>query len=52
MHRMPGHRAAGDTAIVAFQLVGTRTDKVPARDVLYYFSTATLRKYAGLRLSL
>ena len=41
-------RLYGDTAIVAFKLVGTPTDKSPDRDVLYYFNTGTFLKRDGV----
>src|SRR5210317_700281 len=40
-------RIYGDTAIVAFKLVGTPTDKAAAGDVLYYFNTGTFLKRQG-----
>ncbi len=40
-------RLYGDTAIVAFKLVGTPTDKSADRDVLYYFNTGTFLKQNG-----
>jgi hypothetical protein len=41
-------RLYGDTAIVAFRLVGTPTDKSSDRDVLYYFNTGTFLKKNGV----
>jgi hypothetical protein len=41
-------RLYGDTAIVAFRLVGTPTDKSENSDVLYYFNTGTFRKRDGV----
>lgn len=41
-------RLYGDTAIVAFKLVGTPTDKSPDQDVLYYFNTGTFLKRNGV----
>jgi hypothetical protein len=41
-------RLYGDTAIVAFKLVGTPTDKAPDKDVLYYFNTGTFLKRDGV----
>lgn len=41
-------RVFGDTAIVAFKLVGTPTDKAVDGDVLYYFNTGTFLKRDGL----
>jgi Domain of unknown function (DUF4440) len=41
-------RLYGDTAIVAFKLVGTPTDKSPDRDVLYYFNTGTFLRRDGV----
>ena len=40
-------RIFGNTAIVAFRLVGTPTDKVSPGDVLYYFNTGTFLKRDG-----
>ena len=40
-------RISGDTAIVAFKLVGTPTDKTAPGDVLYYFNTGTFLKRDG-----
>ncbi len=41
-------RVYGDTAIVAFKLVGTPTDKSDNPDVLYYFNTGTFLKRDGV----
>ena len=41
-------RLYGSTAIVAFKLVGTPTDKSVDRDVLYYFNTGTFLKRDGV----
>jgi len=41
-------RLYGDTAIVAFRLVGTPTDKAADADVLYYFNTGTFLKRDGV----
>jgi hypothetical protein len=41
-------RLYGDTAIVAFKLVGTPTDKSADADVLYYFNTGTFVKREGV----
>jgi ketosteroid isomerase-like protein len=41
-------RLHGDTAIVAFKLVGTPTDKASGDDVLYYFNTGTFLKRDGV----
>jgi hypothetical protein len=41
-------RLYGDTAIVAFKLVGTPTDKSPDQDVLYYFNTGTFLRRDGV----
>jgi hypothetical protein len=41
-------RIFGDTAIVAFRLVGTPTDKAAPGDVLYYFNTGTFLKRDGI----
>ena len=41
-------RIIGDTAIVAFKLVGTPTDKAVSGDVLYYFNTGTFLKRDGI----
>jgi ketosteroid isomerase-like protein len=41
-------RLYGDTAIVAFKLVGTPTDKSADADVLYYFNTGTFLKRDGV----
>ncbi len=40
-------RIYGDTAVVAFKLVGTPTDKSGSEPVLYYFNTGTLLKRDG-----
>ena len=40
-------RLYGDTAIVAFKLVGTPTDESVDADVLYYFNTGTFLKRDG-----
>ena len=41
-------RLYGDTAIVAFKLVGTPTDKGAATDVMYYYNTGTFLKRGGV----
>ncbi|NQV85448.1 MAG: nuclear transport factor 2 family protein [Woeseiaceae bacterium] len=41
-------RVFGDTAIVAFKLVGTPTDKSADTDVLYYFNTGVFLKRGGV----
>jgi hypothetical protein len=41
-------RLFGDTAIVAFKLVGTPTDKAAGEDVLYYFNTGTFLRRDGV----
>ena len=41
-------RVFGDTAVVAFKLVGTPTDKATGDDVLYYFNTGTLLRRDGV----
>ena len=41
-------RLFGDTAIVAFKLVGTPTDKAAGDDVLYYFNTGTFVRRDGV----
>jgi len=41
-------RLYGDTAVVAFKLVGTPTDKAPDTDMLYYFNTGTFLKQDGV----
>lgn len=41
-------RLYGNTAIVAFRLVGTPTDKSHEPDVLYYFNTGTFLKRNGV----
>ena len=41
-------RVFGDTAVVAFKLVGTPTDKATGDDVLYYFNTGTLLRREGV----
>jgi len=41
-------RVFGDTAVVAFKLVGTPTDKANGDDVLYYFNTGTLLRRDGV----
>ena len=38
----------GDTAIVAFKLIGTPTDKSADADVLYYFNTGAFLKRDGV----
>ena len=40
-------RLYGDTAIVAFKLVGTPTDEASAANVLYYYNTGTFMKRGG-----
>ncbi len=41
-------RLYGDTAVVAFKLVGTPTNKEAGGDVLYYFNTGTFLKRDGI----
>jgi hypothetical protein len=41
-------RLYGDTAIVAFKLVGTPTNKSADADVLYYYNTGTFLKSDGV----
>jgi len=41
-------RLFGDTAIVAFRLVGTPTDKAAGDDVMYYFNTGTFLRRDGV----
>jgi len=41
-------RLYGDTAIVAFKLVGTPTDEDSATDVMYYYNTGTFLKRGGV----
>lgn len=41
-------RVYGDTAIVAFKLVGRPTDKSSGADVVYYFNTGTFLKREGV----
>jgi uncharacterized protein DUF4440 len=41
-------RLYGDTAIVAFKLVGTPTDEESAGNVLYYYNTGTFLKRGGV----
>ena len=41
-------RIYGDTAIVAFKLVGRPTDKSTEADMLYYFNTGTFLKRDGV----
>ena len=41
-------RLYGDTAVVAFKLVGTPTDEGSGVDVLYYFNTGTFLKRDGI----
>ncbi len=41
-------RVYGDTAVVAFKLVGTPTDKSDEGGVLYYFNTGTFAKRDGI----
>ncbi len=41
-------RLFGDTAIVAFKLVGTPTDKSADKDMLYYFNTGVFLKRDGV----
>jgi len=41
-------RIFGDTAVVAFKLVGTPTDEAASEDVLYYFNTGTFLKRDGI----
>lgn len=40
-------RLYGDTAVVAFKLVGTPTDTASGAEVLYYFNTGTFVKRDG-----
>lgn len=41
-------RVYGDTAVVAFKLVGTPTDEDAGVDVMYYFNTGTFLKRDGV----
>ena len=41
-------RLYGDTAVVAFKLVGTPTDEESASNVLYYYNTGTFLKRGGV----
>ena len=41
-------RVYGDTAVVAFKLVGTPTDAASGAEVLYYFNTGTFLKRDGV----
>ena len=41
-------RVYGDTAVVAFKLVGTPTNEASEADVLYYFNTGTFLKRDGV----
>ena len=41
-------RVYGDTAVVAFKLVGTPTDTASGSEVLYYFNTGTFLKRDGV----
>jgi len=41
-------RIFGDSAVVAFKLVGTPTDKASGNDVLYYFNTGTFLRRSGV----
>lgn len=41
-------RVYGDTAVVAFKLVGTPTDEGSEVDVMYYFNTGTFLKRDGV----
>ncbi len=41
-------RIYGDTAVVAFKLVGTPTDESADDDVLYYFNTGTFLRRDGV----
>jgi len=41
-------RIYGDTAVVAFKLVGTPTDTASGAEVLYYFNTGTFLKRDGV----
>ena len=41
-------RLYGDTAIIAFKLVGTPTDKGSGANVMYYFNTGTFLKRGGV----
>ena len=40
-------RLYGDTAVVAFKLVGTPTNEAPETDVLYFYNTGTFVKRDG-----
>ena len=41
-------RLYGDTAIIAFKLVGTPTDEGSGANVMYYFNTGTFLKRGGV----
>lgn len=41
-------RLYGDTAVIAFKLVGTPTDQASGSDVLYYYNTGTFLKRDGV----
>ncbi len=41
-------RIYGDTAVVAFKLVGTPTDKASGASVMYYYNTGTFLKRDGV----
>lgn len=41
-------RLYGDTAVIAFKLVGTPTDEASEADVMYYFNTGTFLKRDGV----
>jgi len=41
-------RLYGDTAVVAFKLVGTPTNEAAGTDVLYYYNTGTFLKRDGV----
>ncbi len=41
-------RLYGDTAVVAFKLVGTPTNEAAGADVLYYYNTGTFLKRDGV----
>jgi hypothetical protein len=40
-------RLYGNTAVVAFKLVGTPTNEAPEADVLYFYNTGTFVKRDG-----
>jgi hypothetical protein len=41
-------RVYGDTAVIAFKLVGTPTNEAAGTDVLYYYNTGTFLKRDGI----